>query len=214
MFTWTSRPALWRAGVALLAAFSLSGCLELQAQDTGAGGTDTAQTGQRSFALASSVIVPSGVTAKGPPGFCIDKRSVKTGRTGGFALIAPCAALDARADGLGLETAILTLQVQPVGALGGDISAQALAEVFAAEEPIYLEDGDGISLVQLAAGGEAIIPQSDPKHWRGALKVNGYLVGLAVYAEVGGAAAGDVGKTLLIDFAEAVLSASTEPLSQ
>lgn len=208
MFIWISSRYFRRTGLALFAALSVSACVQSQAQLTGGNGEGTPQAGQRSFALASSVIVPGGVIARGPDGFCIDQRSVKTGRTGGFALIAPCVALDPRADGLGLETAILTLQVQPVGALGADTSARAVAEVFASENPIYLEDGDGISLVQLATGGEAIIPQSDPKHWRGALEVNGHLVGLAVYPAAGSAAAGAAGKALLIDFAEAVLSAS------
>jgi hypothetical protein len=33
----------------------------------------------------------------GPPGYCIDAESLRTGRTGGFALLASCAALGANA---------------------------------------------------------------------------------------------------------------------
>jgi hypothetical protein len=197
-----------RATLGLVFCTLLSGCLAELPANGQAGSVLKAGGEKRSFALASAAIVPERVIGKGPAGYCIDKRSLKTGRMGGFALLAPCAALDARADSIGLEAAILTLQVQPMGLVEKEISAEALAQAFASEKPIYLENGDGISLVHLASGGETLIPQSDPKHWRGALKFNGFLIGLAVYSEKGGAAAGEAGKMLLIDFAEAVLSAS------
>mgnify|MGYP000639831532 CR=1 FL=1 len=84
----------------------------------------------------------------------------------------------------------------------------SLARAFAGIQPIYQENGDGMSLVHLAQGGAVIIPNGEPKHWRAALNFNGYLVGLALYSEKGGVASGGTGKALLIEFAEAVLAAN------
>ncbi|WP_298677274.1 hypothetical protein [uncultured Lentibacter sp.] len=162
----------------------------------------------KSFALARAEIVPGRVVASGPPGFCIDRRSLKTGRNSGFALLAPCAALDSGALGLGLEAAILTIQVQPAQAPLAEISAAGLAQAFADEAPIYEEDAGDVSLVHLARGGAQPIPNGDEKHWRAALVVNGHLVGLAVYAEAGGVAAGRAGRALLLRFAKAIVAAS------
>ena len=190
----------------------LTGCLE--GAPVGQTNLSSAESkaAQGSFALASATIVPEKVIAAGPRGFCIDKRSLKTGRSGGFALLVPCAALDAQAQVFGLDTAILTLQAQPQRLQRAPTTANGLAEAFKDEQPIYEETGDGMSIVQLAQGGDALIPNGEGKHWRAALRFNGYLIGLAVYSEKGGVAAGENGKALLIEFAEAVLAAS--PLKQ
>lgn len=201
MSIWTFRHRVLSAcfGVALV--LTLSGCL---AADTGS----ERGLAKPKVALASATIVPDKLVVKGPKGFCIDRRSLKSGRSGGFALLVSCAALDEEARGIGLETAILTLQAQPQSKEAARAEAGSLARAFAGIQPIYQENGDGMSLVHLAQGGDVIIPNGEPKHWRAALNFNGYLVGLALYSEKGGVASGGTGKALLIEFAEAVLAAN------
>lgn len=201
MSIWTSRPRVLFACFGVVLASMLSGCLE-------AVPSETRVLSQSKGALGRATIVPDKLVVAGPKGFCVDRRSLKSGPSGGFALVVPCAALDEAAGGLGLEAAILTLQAQPQRKEVAQAEAESLARAFAGIQPIYQENGDGMSLVQLAKGGDAIVPNGDPKHWRAALSFNGYLVGLALYSEKGGIASGDEGKALLIEFAEAVLGAS------
>lgn len=212
MSIWTSRYKARPLFLGIMMCTFLAGCLEGLPAGQSAPSSAKSEAAKGSFALASATIVPDKVVVAGPRGFCIDKRSLKTGRSGGFALLVPCAALDAEAQGLGLETAILTLQAQPQRLQSAQTSANGLAEAFKGEVPIYTENGDGMSIVQLAQGGDTLIPNGDGKHWRAALRFNGYLIGLAVYSEKDGVAAGSSGKALLIEFAEAVLAAS--PLQQ
>ncbi len=202
MSTWTSS----RLALGALALTFLAACL---GEGTAPGALSVAApTSQnRSYALAQASVVPERVVAKGPSGFCIDKRSLKASATGGFALLAPCAALGAKATGEE-EPVLLTIQAQLRGLQGRQTTAEGLAEAFAKNGPLYSETGDGLSLVQLATGGDDIVPGGEPKHWRAALSFNGYLIGLAVYSEKGGAAAGKRGKALLLEFAEGVLGAS------
>ncbi|MBU2981600.1 hypothetical protein KO498_07200 [Lentibacter algarum] len=193
-----------RAAIALAAVLLLPACL--------AESTASNQDAARPFAfgsrtLVATSIVPDRVTAKGPRGYCVDKRSVKTGRASGFAMLAPCAALGGKPTG-SEEPVLLTIQAQPKGLQAASTTAAGLAEAFAGHGTVHKETGDGLSLVQLQSGGDAIVPNGEPKHWRATLAFNGYLVGLAVYSEKGGAAANKRGKALLLAFAEEVLEAS------
>ena len=201
MSIWTSRYRGLSACFGVVLISLLSGCLEAVSEGARPSGTPKA-------ALDSATIVPDKLVVKGPRGFCIDRRSLKSGQSGGFALLVSCAALGDEARGIGREAAILTLQAQPQRKEVAQAEAESLARAFAGIEPIYQENGDGMSLVQLAQGGDTIIPNGEPKHWRAALSLNGYLVGLALYSEKDGIASGGEGKTLLIEFAEAVLGAS------
>lgn len=205
MSTWISRR--WAGAAALV--LVLSGCL---GEGTG-GGEGFSLLSQspgstRDQALDSAEIVPGAVVAKGPEGFCLDKRRLKASRAGGFALLAPCAALDAPAAGAAAPNALMTIQAQPRLLDGGPGDADGLAAAFAEYQPIYRETGDGLTLVQLAQGGDAVIPNGDSKHWRAALSFNGYQVGLTLYSEKGGVAATEEGKALILGFAEGVLSSS------
>lgn len=202
MSTWTFK----RLAAATLALTMLTACLG-EATSPDALTVAAPASKSRSYALAQAAIVPERVIAKGPSGFCIDKRSLKATGTGGFALLASCAALGAKATGQE-EPVLLTIQAQLKGVRAGSTTAEGLAEAFADKGPLYKETGDGFSIVQLATGGDDFVPGGEPKHWRAALSFNGYLIGLAVYSEKGGAAAGKRGKALLLEFAEGVLGAS------
>ena len=202
MSTWISS----RLAFGAVALTFLSACLGEGTSPTAMSVASPAGKG-RSYALAQAAVVPNRVVARGPSGFCVDKRSVKTSKTGGFALLASCAALGAKATGEE-EPVLLTIQAQLKGLHSGPTTAEGLAKAFSDNGPIYKETGDGLSLVQLSTGGGEVIPNGEPKHWRAALSFNGYLIGLAVYSEKGGAAANKRGKALLLEFAEGVLGAS------
>lgn len=208
MSIWTFRRA-----ALLPLAFALAGCLGEGGTGEGLSLLSDGLGTPRSHALASAELAPGAVVAKGPRGYCIDRRTLKTGVAGGFALIAPCNALGAEGagtegTGAGTAPALMTIQVQP-RLLGKEAKdADGLAAAFAEEGPIYRETGDGLSIVQLSRGGNNVITDGDPVHWRAALSFNGYLIGLALYSDKGGIAAQDEGKALIIGFAEAVLSSS------
>ncbi len=196
-----------RLAVATVAVTFLSACLgEGTAPQALSVAAPTGSKG-RSYALAQASIVPERVVAKGPKGFCIDMRSLKALGTGGFALLAPCAALGGKATGHE-EPVLMTIQAHLKGLKKAPATAAGMAEAFTEYSPIFQETGDGVSLLQLARGGDDVIPRGEPKHWRAALSFNGYLIGLALYSEKGGAASGARGKALLLEFAEAVLDAS------
>ncbi|MDU8929403.1 hypothetical protein RXV86_18570 [Alisedimentitalea sp. MJ-SS2] len=147
------------------------------------------------------------VVVQAPHGYCIDPGSMKTGFAGGFALIAACGNLPGgRASGA--DPVVMTVQVQP-GLFRRDLpSAEAMATVLAPAKALHKVDGDGLTLVHLNAGGDGGLPKGDPKHWRGAMVINGYLVGLALYAPKGSAMAAGQGKGLILQLAENLLQAS------
>jgi len=99
------------------------------------------------------------------------------------------------------------VQVQP-GLLTRDLpSAAELAAALAPAKAIAHVNGDGLTLVQLDRGGDSGLPTGDPRHWRGAMLINGYLVGLALYAPKGSALAGRGGQRLILQLAENLLDA-------
>lgn len=198
MSTWTSRR--WAGAAALVLA--LSGC---EGEGTG-GGFSLLQQG-RNNALTSAEIVPGAVVAQGPNGFCLDKRRLEAARSGGFALLASCAALGKPGPQPSAPNALMTIQALPQQS-GDAIDADGLAEAFAAYRPIRREATGELSLVQLDRGGDAVITNGDTKHWRAALRLNGYQVGLTLYSEKGGVAATTEGKALIRAFAKAVVAAS------
>lgn len=102
----------------------------------------------------------------------------------------------------------MTVQVQRRPLQQEPPDAKMLAEAVAPLRVLSREDGDGISLIQLAEGGDAALPGSDPKHWRGTMMINGHALALSLYAPEGSDAAGRKGRGLLIAFAEAILEAS------
>ncbi|RFP88582.1 hypothetical protein DZK27_08910 [Rhodobacteraceae bacterium 63075] len=181
---------------------ALSGC---EGDGTGEGFSLLQQA--RNNALTSAEIVPGAVVAQGPRGFCLDQRRLEASRSGGFALLASCAALGKPGQQPSAPNALMTIQALPEQS-GGSVGADGLAEAFAAYRPISRETRDGLSLVQLERGGDEVITNGDTKHWRAALNVNGYQVGLTLYSENGGVAATTEGKALIRAFAKRVIAAS------
>lgn len=157
--------------------------------------------------LRKASLMAGDVVVRGPEGYCIDRRSLRLKRDGGFALLASCEALSG-VRGEAVEPVLMTVSVLP-GAPGvarpgaGEIAAlMAPAEVLAAHEDV------GLALVHFASGGERALPGGDARHWRGGMVVNGHLVGLALYARKGAKMAGTQGRGLLIDLARGIRRAS------
>ena len=164
--------------------------------------------------LAKAALVGGKVVVQGPRGYCVDPGTLRRGIGGGFALIASCNSLSGELSGVDVEPAVMTVQVQSGLTRKEAPSAGAMAAALAPERALERVDGDALSLVHMAGGGDRDLPMSDPKHWRGAMMINGYLVGLAVYAPKGSALAGKGGKRLIVDLAETLRDASPTKIYQ
>jgi hypothetical protein len=210
-----------RGGIFVALAFALSGCVE--AGDGGfdfltaansAQGVSRSATGQtttkpkRVQALKAVPMAGGKVVIAGPRGYCVDRASLRPGFAGGFALIASCNSLNRNYASADAEPVVMTVQVQPSFSKQEAPTANDLSAAVAPVRTLAKLDGDGVSLVQLASGGDRGIPAGDPRHWRGAMMINGYLVGIALYAPKGNALAGRRGKKMMIALAESLRRAS------
>lgn len=213
MSTWISEISAARTRVVrailLVAMLPLMGCF---GPDTGAlsflasGGEKTQVTRD---VMRKASLMGGDVVVRGPEGYCIDRRSLRRKSDGGFALVASCEALSG-VRGEPVEPVLMTVSVLP-GAPG--ISRPAAAEIAALMAPTRVlaahEDAD-LALVQFASGGDKALPGGDARHWRGGMAINGYLVGLALYAREGGVMAGPDGRGLLTELARSIRRASPD----
>lgn len=149
------------------------------------------------------------VIVTGPAGYCIDSDSVQRKGSARFALLAGCANLG-RASAANVTPAIVTVSVLPQSRVAQQPTADRLAAPWAHAGVLRKIEGDDISLIQLARGGDALLPGGDPRHWRGAMMINGHLIGFAAYGGAGSAVAGDAGRDVLIATAKAMLAASPQ----
>ena len=147
------------------------------------------------------------VTVAGPGGYCIDRASIKSDSGGRFALLASCESLTGQ-PGFAVVPAVMTVAVLPRSSATAPPDAAAMATAVGPDTVRRTEEGDGITLVQLAQGGETILPGGDPRHWRAGIMINGHVVGLAAYGPKDGEIAGQQGSVLLRDLAEALRTAS------
>ncbi len=189
--------------VALIAALvlPLAACVGGEGANSLAGKTET---GQRSAAFFRG-----GVIVAGPPGYCVDPKSIQRKSASGFALMASCAHLSAAPGGY-VPAAVLTVSVLPRAARAQMPTAARLAGPWQKIGVAQQIDGDGIAMIQVESGGDSVLPAGDPRHWRGAMLINGHLIGLAVYGDAGANVAGAAGQTLLMNTAKAILGANAQ----
>ena len=135
-----------------------------------------------------------------------------TGSGRGFAVIASCEVLSGGAIGAPVDPVILTVTVTPA-AQGGTLLPDALALAAAQAPARVLErvEARGLTLVHLGSGGDAISRGGDPRHWRGALLVNGHLVMLALYTGRDSPLAGSSGQVLMRQVAARIERVSPAP---
>lgn len=203
MSTWTSDPAGRRRGIALRALW-LAACVPLAAclDATVVGGEPSAQDALRAIAFYDG-----DVTVTGPRGYCIDRASIKQDAGGRFALLASCESLTGQV-GIAVDPAVMTVAVLPRAGAVTPPDAAAMTQVIGPDTVRRTENGDDMTLIQVATGGETVLPGGDPAHWRASMTLNGHIIGLAAYGPKGGAIAGPRGRDLLRDLAAALRAAS------
>ncbi len=194
MSIWTSERLL-RWAIALVWVVGLSGCLGADFPGLGAGGEV-----QRDV-LRTTTLYEGDVVVVGPPGYCIDKESMRKRKAQGFVMLASCESLSG-VRGQEVEPVIMTLTVLPDRAGATRPSAASVAASMPDLAVIDSVDLNELSLVHFANGGNAAFQGKDAKHWRGALAINGHLIGLALYARQGSPAAGEDGQRLLVALAQ------------
>ncbi len=189
--------------VAFIAALALplAACVSGEGANSLAGKTET---GQRSVPFFRGDVIVTG-----PPGYCVDPKSIQRKSASGFALMASCAHLS-EAPGGYVPAAVITASVLPRAARAQMPTAARLAGPWQNIGVAQQIDGDGIAMIQVESGGDSVLPAGDPRHWRGAMLINGHLIGLAVYGDAGANVAGAAGRTLLMDTAKAILGANAQ----
>ncbi|WP_255007147.1 hypothetical protein [Roseovarius sp. M141] len=158
--------------------------------------------GQRSAAFYGGDVIVTG-----PPGYCVDPNSVQRRADSGFALMASCGHLSTAPSGY-VPAAVITASVLPRDASASIPTAARLAGPWVDAGVAQQIDTDDIALIQVARGGDSLLPSGDPRHWRGAMLIGGHLIGLAVYGDAGADVSGNAGRALLTDTAAAMLAAS------
>ena len=194
----------------------LSGCISPLAGGAGGGvsfasrgGGDEGFDAPARKVRARAEMVRGAVVVQGPKGYCIDAKSLTSGGvSGGFALLASCESLLGRPAERPVLPALMTVSVLPYSLKPVQPRAHEMAAALAPHRALDQINGDGLTIVHLATGGEALSPKVDPKHWRGAMVINGHMIGLAVYAPKGSDLSGKDGLDLLGKLAETLREAS------
>ncbi|WP_113911108.1 hypothetical protein [Roseovarius dicentrarchi] len=193
------RPLSLRSALAAVLLLPLAACL---------GGEGGAGSGAKpAEAQRSATFYRGKVVVAGPQGYCIDPKSVQRKTASGFALMASCGHLSAAPGGY-VPAAVITASVLPYDADAQAPTAARLAAPWVDVGVGQQIDAGEIALIQVERGGDSLLPAGDPRHWRGAMLVNGHLIGLALYGDTGANVAGDQGRTLLMETAQAIRSAS------
>lgn len=147
------------------------------------------------------------VVVRGPAGYCIDKRTLRRGRNGGFVLLASCESLSGLR-GHEVEPLLMTISVLPDAPGATRPTAGEMAQLMAPAEVIATHETTDVTLVHFASGGTGVLEGGDARHWRGGMALNGHLIGLALYARKGSPMAGKDGRALLTDLARTIRRAS------
>lgn len=197
------RATVLRAALAAGLMLPLAACLG----DGGAMGLRAGAAGDAPDAPRRISFYRGEVVVAGPPGYCIDAKSVQRRAASGFVLMASCGHLSTAPAGA-VPPAVITVSILPRDPRAEMPTAAQLAAPWVEVGVAQQVDGDGIALIQVEKGGDGLLPQGDPRHWRGAMLINGHLVGLAVYGEAGAQVSGAAGQAVLVDAAEAMLEAS------
>ena len=158
-------------------------------------------------ALARVRLAQGDVVVSGPRGYCLDPDSIVNTPARGFALIASCRILTDGRGGPEVPPVLATVSVGSGGTTEALPTADALAQGMSAPLLDQAQYRDAV-LVRLGAGGDTVLPQGDPTHWRAAMIVNGHLVGLAVYAPPGSGMGGSAGRAFLEGTIDRILSDS------
>ncbi|WP_417674155.1 hypothetical protein [Pseudodonghicola sp.] len=120
------------------------------------------------------------VQATAPPGYCIDRKSLRNTPRGGFALMARCDTLGVHGLFSNRRLALITVTTAPMGADDTPPTLADLRQSVAPSKVIETRRDGNLSLVRLAEDPGAASALAG-EHWRGAFALNGQLVALAIY---------------------------------
>lgn len=187
------------AGVAVL---SLSGCLSL---DPGAATEEAVPD----FGLHRAELAGGDVVVVPPQGYCIQRETLRSRESGGFALLASCESLTGYVSGYDVEPMVMTVTAVPRRTDAPEPDAEEIAAALGEHKVLRRVHGDGLTVVQVQAP-EGLTPRDDPRHWRAIMVLNGRMVGLALYGPRGSAATGEKGLTVLISQAESLREESPQ----
>jgi len=185
----------------------LAGCF---GQDTGALGFLASGNEEMARDVLRKVSLYEGdVVVRGPGGYCIDRRTLRKRADGGFALLASCETLSGLR-GQDVEPVVMTVSVMPDTPGATRPGADQIAALMAPAEVLARHETADVAMVQFASGGDGVLPNGDPRHWRGGMRLNGHVIGLALYARKGSALAGKDGRALIADLARTIRRSSPE----
>ncbi|WP_010138961.1 hypothetical protein [Oceanicola sp. S124] len=210
---------LGRPLTALAACLALSGCLDTPSGASG-GAFRQVENGGGGLGLFSSLRRPVGpvlvsapaaggdVMIRGPEDYCIEGRSLKVRAERSFALLARCDILSGGEMGNPVALALLTVTVTPYD---GELpDAASLAADMSEMGVLDSQDSEGVRLLHLATGGNALVGSADKRQWRGVFILNGQAVTMAAYGPKGSAVARAGGRPLLLAMAGAIRAASPD----
>ncbi len=166
----------------------LSGCLAPKPQDD-AEAAVTRGLHRAELAGGDIVIAP-------PQGYCIQKETLLSRATGGFALLASCETITGYVSGYDVDPMVLTITAVPRRSDAPEPDAEEIAAALGDRKVLRRLHGDGLTIVQVMAT-ESLTPEDDPRHWRAMMVLNGKMVGLALYGPKGSAMSGEKGLTML-----------------
>ncbi len=146
-----------------------------------------------------------GVVVDGPPGYCVDPKSIGLGRS--FAVLASCQVLTDGRGGSEVPLAIMTVTVgrKDAGAQVPDAQTMAAA---AGSDLIDSRRNRDMTLALLESGGQEVLDGGEPRYWRGAFVLNDRPVGLALYAPQGSVLKGSSGAALLAELHDKIVAAT------
>lgn len=153
--------------------------------------------------LTRIALSDNGVTVYAPPGYCIDRRSLRRSSEGDFAVLARCDTVGATGDYLAYDLAIVTITTRIAAEGAAAPTPTALAGLSPAHRMLSQINARGVAIVRLE-GEDSEIGGVSTIHWRAAFNENGHIVGLALYAPEGSPLLGRAGQSMLRKLAERI----------
>ncbi|WP_147109641.1 hypothetical protein [Tateyamaria sp. syn59] len=154
-------------------------------------GLNLAGTGE-GFALSGANLAGGTVKLMPPPGFCVDKRSVRDS----FAIMARCDTLG------GQHTADAPLAIITATTVAVDGAAQIDTSAFEGTSETVLQRTEDGALAVVQVTGAPPSPDMRGTYWRGAAQVGNQVLGLAAYEDANSTALDQLGQSLLTQTVE------------